>query len=140
MYFLPLIAAFTRIKGIRHGLHNLQNEDMFFGAVCKGSSLPISLCGVNIAKLEADTTGAVGVIRPLTLAGVVLSLLEALLPWFIFASSEAEYATAAFVDEGNDDGRLALTPFPGGENKCASTSTDEEDEKVLSSSEEVDWR
>jgi hypothetical protein len=34
---------------------------------------------------------------------------------------------------------LALTPFPRGENKCASTSTNEEDEEVLSSSEEVDW-
>jgi hypothetical protein len=107
------------------------------------SKAPLSLPVFAMLMLlfsETATTGAVGVIRPLTLAGVVLSLLEALLPWFIFASSEAEYATAAFVDEGNDDGRLALTPFPGGENKCASTSTDEEDEKVLSSSEEVDWR
>jgi hypothetical protein len=86
--------------------------------ICLLSIAPLSLpvfAMLMLLFLETATTGAVGVIHPLTLAGVVLPLLEALPPWFIFTSSEAEYATSAFVDEGNDDGRLALTPFPGGE-------------------------
>jgi hypothetical protein len=49
-----------------------------------------------------------------------------------------ENAMAAFVDD-DDDGRLTITPLPGGEKSCAATSPDEENKEVPGCSEEVDW-
>jgi hypothetical protein len=101
-------------------------------------SLPVFVV-LTLLFLEAATTGAAGD-SPTDTGRSGSTTTRSTATMVILAPSEAEYATAASLDEHNDDGRLALTPFPGGEIRCASTSTDEEDEEVLSSSEEVDWK
>jgi hypothetical protein len=120
-----IITALPELKCIKSGLQACLK---IYDFLRKSSLSPYHPSQSTLLFSKTVTMGAVGLIFPLALTGVPLSVPK----WLVLETSTIESVVAVFIDnndEDEDEGRLEFPGLSGGEKSCAVITSDKEDEK-----------